>query len=151
MSTTKEARRDATEFARAAMATGEGAGNRRRLIEHTVEFKMRTDPAYAAAFRSELSQQDMAAHAAKSRKDSRRVQRNETVRRNVNGLARGDIRSVNTSVLLALGVAYAAHQTGLDKKAVDFVKTKREDFANWRRKRRGEGVVFNIYNPGDKT
>lgn len=43
-STNKEARKDATEFARAKMFFGQGAGTRRKLIKNSVEAKKKRIP-----------------------------------------------------------------------------------------------------------
>jgi hypothetical protein len=44
--TSREARKDATEFAKAKMFYGEGAGTRRKLIKAKVEAKAGKDPNY---------------------------------------------------------------------------------------------------------
>ena len=69
--TSREARKDASEFARAKMFYGEGAGNRRKLIKNTVQAKSK-DEAYKKAFDFHLERQNMAAHASKARSERRR-------------------------------------------------------------------------------
>ena len=46
----REAKRDAKEAARAKMSYGEGAGNRRKLINESVKAKSKKDPNYKKAF-----------------------------------------------------------------------------------------------------
>ena len=51
----KQAEADAAEYAGAYMAVGEGAGNRRKLIEGTVDYKMEFVPGYREAFQNARS------------------------------------------------------------------------------------------------
>lgn len=115
----KEARRDAQEYARAEMFYGEGAGTRRKLIAATVESKMYRNPAYARAFEAELARQDMAEHAQKARKERQRKDAAEVVTRNTKAIATGNYQNVQGSVAALLVAGYFAHQTGLDKKALE--------------------------------
>lgn len=115
MNTQREARRDAREFARAAMYYGEGAGTRRKLITATVDAKSDRDPNYARAFRTELSRQDMAEHAAKARRERRRNDTLESTRRNTRALLTGNYQNAQTTVLILIVVGYVAHQTGYDE------------------------------------
>lgn len=67
--TSKEAEKDAKEFARAKMYYGEGAGNRRKLIKNQVEAKKKKDPFYAEEFERHLANQDMNEHAIEARRE----------------------------------------------------------------------------------
>ena len=69
----KDARKDAEEFARAKAFYGEGAGNRRKAIKTTVEAKKKKNQFYAEEFEYHLSQQDMEQHmkAAKSERNAK--------------------------------------------------------------------------------
>ena len=69
----KDAKKDAEEFARAKAFYGEGAGNRRKAIKTTVESKMKKDDFYSIEFEYHLSQQDMEKHmrAAKSERNAK--------------------------------------------------------------------------------
>lgn len=58
----RDARKDAEEFARAKAFYGEGAGNRRKAIKTTVEAKKKKSQFYADEFEYHLSQQDMEEH-----------------------------------------------------------------------------------------
>ena len=58
----RDAKKDAEEFARAKAFYGEGAGNRRKAIKTTVDAKSKKDDFYALEFEYHLSQQDMEEH-----------------------------------------------------------------------------------------
>lgn len=128
MNPIKEARRDAHEYARAQMFYGEGAGNRRKIIEATVEAKRKKNPTYARAFRHELSLQDMAEHAIKARHERERKDAAKALNANARGIITGNYQSVNTLVLVAFGLGFVAHKTGLDVKAVEISKKKWREF-----------------------
>ena len=73
----KDAKKDAEEFARAKAFYGEGAGNRRKAIKTTVEAKTKKDDFYGLEFEYHLSQQDMQKHmteatAERHRKDGQK-------------------------------------------------------------------------------
>lgn len=138
MSTSKDARKDAQEYARAQMFYGDGAGTRRKLIQATVESRAHRDPAYARAFRDELGRQDMSEHAKKAQKERNHIDRNEAISKNIRAIARGDNRGVNASLLVVGAVAYALHQTGYDKVLYEKARTRVENF---RRKRRLNKMV----------
>lgn len=70
--TSREARKDATEFAKAKMFYGEGAGTRRKLIKATVESKSGKDPAYKKAFDHHLANQDLGKRASQARGERKR-------------------------------------------------------------------------------
>lgn len=118
--TNHEARKDAAEFARAKMFTGEGAGNRRKLIKATVEGKSKKDPTYKAAFDHHLNNQDMANHASKAKSERKRKDVKNSVGKNaralnraINGPFAGPVAAA--AVVGAVGYAKAS---GLDQKAI---------------------------------
>lgn len=115
-SMSKQARRDAFEFARAQMYYGDGAGNRRKLIEATVDAKTAKNPAYGRAFQRELKRQDMAEHAEAARKERNREDRSEAISKNTKALASGNYGNASSTVILLIVGGYVAHQTGLDQK-----------------------------------
>lgn len=129
--TTKEARRDAQEFARAQMFYGEGAGTRRKLITATVDSKISRDATYGRLFYTELAKQDMAEHAQKARKERRRVDAIDSTKRNTKAIVSGNYQNAQFGVLVILGIGYVAHKTGLDK--VAYEKSK-ETYWKLRRK-----------------
>lgn len=63
----KDAKKDAEEFARAKAFYGEGAGNRRKAIKTTVEAKKKKNSFYGEEFEYHLSQQDMEEHMRKAK------------------------------------------------------------------------------------
>jgi hypothetical protein len=141
MNVRKEAARDAHELARATMFYGEGAGTRRKLISATVEQKYSQDPTYARAFDQALNNEDMAEHAAKARKERRQLDRNTSLSKNVRGIMTGNKQGVNTGVLVAMAVAYYAHQTGYDKKIYEAGRTR---YLKIKHKIQARNVVNNI-------
>lgn len=87
-STSREARKDAEEFARAKLYYGKGAGTRRKLIKATVEAKSKKDSAYAKAFDAHLSNQDLSTHASKARTERKRTDRKEKTKQRAGFVAR---------------------------------------------------------------
>ena len=143
MNTGKEARNDAREFARAQMYYGEGAGNRRKLIEASVEAKASRNPAYARAFRQELQHQDMSEHAAAARRERRRRDMTDSATRNTKALVTGNYQNAQSTALILVIAAYAVHSTGLDKKAYEKGKDLVSDLrAKWRRRKHLKVVII---------
>ena len=120
----KQAKTDAAEYAGAYMAYGEGAGTRRKLIEGTVDYKMAHVPGYREAFIAEHDRQDMAKHADKARKANRRAAVTKSIERNGKAIATGKTHNADLSILGLIAVGTIAHQTGADKKALEFGKRK---------------------------
>ena len=120
-STKRLAKKDAKEFARAKMFYGEGAGNRRKLINATVKQRSK-DPAYKREFEAQLKRQDMAKHAAKARGERHRKDvAKSTVKttRGVVNLALGNIGRVSAA---SAAIYYGAKVTGADKKVGAYLK-----------------------------
>lgn len=119
------AKKDATEFARAKMYYGEGAGTRRKLIKARVESKS-ADPNYKQAFEKHLAGQNMAKRATEAK-----VQRKTTnVVKTTTKTGRGIINIVNGNPMAASAVAVAvvagakyAHDSGVDKVVANAGKT----------------------------
>lgn len=97
----KEARKDATEFARAKLFYGEGAGNRRKLIKAKVESKSARDSSYKNAFDHHLARQDLGRHASKAQGERHR----KDVKNSVGKTARGVNRIVNGQFAAPIGAA----------------------------------------------
>jgi len=135
MNVNKEARRDAREYARAEMFYGEGAGNRRKLIQTAVDAKVQKSPVYAREFHRELGRQDMAEHVIKARHERERKDAAKAFNANARAIATGNYQSVNTIVLLLATAGYVAHKTGYDVKIYDAGKKKWEEFKAKRRSR----------------
>lgn len=107
-STNKQAHKDATEFARAKMFFGEGAGTRRKLINKSVEAKKKRDPAYAKAFDAHLATQDISKHATGAKKQRKRIDRSQKTKKTAGAVARrltGEWGTQAAFVALAAGGA----------------------------------------------
>lgn len=124
MNIQKEALKDASEFARAQVFYGEGAGNRRKLIKTAVAAKMSNSPAYATAFEAALAAQDMAKHVEKARKERHRRDVFTAFNRNTRNVLSGRYTGVNMAVVVLGGAAYYTHRKGYDKRFYLSVKSK---------------------------
>lgn len=120
----RQAEKDAEEWTKAKLAIGEGAGNRRKLINETVAFKMQNINGYADAFSDAADKQDVASMAKNAKRDDRRKKVNAAVVRNTKALATGKVENASTIVLLAGAAIVVLHKTGADKKIIDFTKSK---------------------------
>lgn len=85
-STSRDAKRDAKEYARAKAFYGEGAGNRRKAIRNTVDAKSKRDANYKKSFDYHLDQQDMAKHTSKARGERRRKDVSNTTAKTARGI-----------------------------------------------------------------
>jgi hypothetical protein len=128
----KQALKDAQEYARAQMFYGEGAGNRRKLINKTVEAKSNRFPIYAVTFSRELARQDMAEHARRARRERKRIDLSRAFNKNVRNAAAGNYTGVNAVVLVIGGVGYYAHKTGYDKVIYEKARKKYAEVKNMR-------------------
>ena len=116
--TSRDAAKDAKEFARAKVFYGEGAGTRRKLIKATVEGKARKDPSYKKAFDHHLSNQDTSKHASKARSERKRKDvRKGTAKtaRGVSHMLRGNSQYASAAAAGLFAVGAAAHKAGIDK------------------------------------
>lgn len=104
--TSREAKKDANEFAKAKMFFGEGAGTRRKLIKATVESKSAKDPTYKKAFDHHLGNQDLGKRASQARGERKRKDTTKAVgktARGVKNLALGTGAPVAISALVVYG------------------------------------------------
>lgn len=129
----RQAEKDAREWTQAKLAYGQGAGNRRKLINETVAYKMQHIDGYEDAFTDAAEKQDVAAMAKNAKRDNRRKTINEAVVRNTRAAATGKYENLNTALLIAGGAAVVLHKTGLDKVVIQ--KTK-DGYKNLRRRLR---------------
>lgn len=106
------AKKDAKSYARAKMFYGEGAGNKRKLINAKVNARSK-DPFYKQQFEKHLENQDMAQHA----KAAQRMRH----RRDAANVALGRIAYGSLGVVAAYTLL---RNTGLGEKAAGFVKAK---------------------------
>lgn len=80
----KDAKKDAEEFARAKAFYGEGAGNRRKAIKTSVEAKKKKSDFYSEEFEYHLSQQDMEEHMRLAKRERMQKDNAATTRRAFN-------------------------------------------------------------------
>lgn len=116
-STNREAHKDATEFAKAKMFFGEGAGTRRKLINATVNAKSK-DPEYKKAFDHHLANQDMAQRAAQARGERKRTDARNSVAKTAKGIGhivKGNSQYASIAATTLVAGAITAHKTGVDK------------------------------------
>lgn len=144
--TSREAKKDATEFAKAKMFFGEGAGTRRKLIKAQVESKSAKDPSYKKAFDHHLGNQDLGKRASQARGERKRKDVAKTTAKTARGVKNLVLQTGAPVTLGALAVygawknpavrsfvtntgktAYsAAKNSDFTKAGVDFVKNLRK-------------------------
>lgn len=107
--------KDATEFVRAEMFFGEGAGTRRKLIDAVVSQRTKDIPGYAEKFQAAYASQNFADHAIAAAKERKRLDRIAGVTKNFNALKRGNVRGLTNVVFVGVGVVYVLKATGYDK------------------------------------
>lgn len=125
-STSREAKKDAQEFARAKLFYGEGAGTRRKLIKATVESKAKKDSDYKKAFDHHLNNQDLGQHASKARGERRRKDVVSKTGKTARGAYRsltGGFGSVSMASAAVAGAYVIARQRGYDKVVLNSAKT----------------------------
>jgi hypothetical protein len=139
MNVKKEAAKDAFEYAAAAMAYGEGAGIRRRLIMGSVNTKMDRIPGYEKAFEAAMRAQDMTAHARNARRGALKRGVGRSLNKNARALISGKSENMSTTLLVVAAAGYMAHKTGYDKKLYYRAKNKWREF-------RGQDPVHPVTN-----
>lgn len=125
--TSREARRDANEYAKAKMFYGEGAGTRRKLINAKVNQKSR-DPEYKKAFDYHVEGQDMARRASQARGERRRKDAAKSTAKTVRGvknLAMGTMGSVTVTS----AAIYYAYQNPKVRSTVNNAAKKTYNYA----------------------
>lgn len=149
MNVNKQAKKDARLYAAAAMAIGEGAGNRRKLIAAQVDSKAARIPGYSQAFQRAMDAEDLGKHAKMAQRERRSIDAVKTVSKNAKGLATKDYRSVNGGVLIVAGLIYVAHQAGYDRKVIEKAKELKFKAKVWaKRKLDKDPEVHNITDLG---
>lgn len=146
--TNKEARADATEFARAKMFFGKGAGTRRKLIKATVEAKSKKDETYKKAFEHHLAQQDLGEHASKARSERKR----KDVTAGTAKTGRGIINILNGNPQAASAVAAGAvaggtmlYRTGAHKVIAKHAKVKIKDIQKMPQRKKDAKIVKDLF------
>lgn len=137
----RHAKADAHEYVKAKLAIGEGAGNRRKLVNAKVNARASKSPEYKKAFDEHVAK--FSEHSDRLARQARVNKNVKATRKSVGKTARGVHRSLTGgfgSVSLAsaaiAGAAVYAHKTGLDKQIFDAAKnsTKKVDYsevADW--------------------
>lgn len=121
-STDRDARKDASEFARAKQFYGEGAGTRRKLIKATVEGKTKKSSSYKKAFDHHLANQDSSKHASKAQSERKRKNVVNSTRKGIRGtshILRGNSQYASAATAIVVGGALYAHRAGIDKAIFD--------------------------------
>lgn len=122
----KQAKKDAKEYARAKMFYGEGAGTRRKLIKATVEERSKND-FYKQEFDRYLNEQDMSEHAEKAKHERKAKDfKNETAKtaRGVKNLALKTGASVSTGAVAAFAAYKVLSKTPAGQEAIRNIKKK---------------------------
>jgi hypothetical protein len=125
-STSRDAKKDASEFARAKQFYGEGAGTRRKLIKATVEGKSKKSASYKKAFDHHLGNQDSSKHASKAQSERKRKNAVNSARKGIRGtshILRGNSQYASAATAIVVGGALYAHRAGIDKAIFDAGKT----------------------------
>lgn len=123
--TRRAAKKDATEFAKAKMFYGEGAGTRRKLIKAQVESRSK-DAQYKAAFDHYFAQQDLGKRAVQAKGERRRKDAANTAAKTGRGLinfANGNPQAASALAVSIATIGIAAHQAGIDKMLLNVGKT----------------------------
>ena len=139
----RAAKKDAKEFARAKMFYGEGAGNRRKIIEAKVEGRSAKDPTYKKLFEEHLAKQDPSRHATKAVSERHRKDFTKRNKQRVGFVARSVTGEMGTqaafTALVIGGGTFLASPRGqaIVKKTVANVKSSTQA-------RRGAKMVANF-------
>lgn len=151
-SVTRQAARDAAEYAKAKMMYGEGAGNRRKLIKETVDWNMRHIRGYQEAFDAAISRQNMMKLAKQAKRDHKIKYTAQFLGKNARAYIRGDWRAFSTPVLVVVGAGVILKYTGYDKVlwfhvkkryhiVKRWVKAKYNLIVEWLRKKKAEAQL----------
>lgn len=116
--TSREAKKDANEFAKAKMFYGKGAGTRRKLIKAKVESKSSKDPSYKKAFDHHLGNQNMAKRASQARGERARKDTVETTAKTARGV-KNLVMKTGAPVTLGALAVYGAYQNPAVRSAVN--------------------------------
>lgn len=108
------AKKDAKEYARAKMSTGEGAGNRRKHINATVNQRSK-DSRYSEAFKKNLEAQDMAKHAKAAKKERKVKDTKRFVGKTVRGVIGQAAGTASKVAASSVVVYYGLRVTGMDQ------------------------------------
>lgn len=120
--TNRTAQKDATEFTKAKLFYGEGAGTRRKLIKAKVEERSK-DPAYKAAFDHHVSGTDLSKRANQAQRTRKRKDATQAVKKTGKGvhhILNGNSQFANVTATVGVAGVVYAKKTGADKKIAEF-------------------------------
>lgn len=117
----RRARKDAKEYARAKVFYGEGAGNRRKLINARVKERSK-DPDYKKEFDDALSKQNMDKNVSRAKR--------ERAARDAVNVAIGRPERVGAAMAAGVAVYGLAKKTGVDKVVANAAKTAVKDITS---------------------
>lgn len=120
----KMAQQDAEKWAAAEMFYGEGAGTRRKLVGAELEARFAKIPGYAEAYDAAYAKLDMNKFAQAAIKERKAIDRAAKAGQNFRAIKNGNLNNLSTGVFLVVGLGWAAHVTGYDKKALIAAKKK---------------------------
>lgn len=111
--TKSEARKDATEYARAKMFYGEGAGNRRKKI------KARVDTRSKKTFEKALASQNMDKHSRAVTRERNVKDTTKTIKKTFNKITKSKVGKTLINFGSSLVISYILKKTGAYQKMVD--------------------------------
>lgn len=133
MNIEKIAAKDAAKWAEAELFFGEGAGTRRKLLSADIGYKTENVSEYYPAFKKAYDSLNFSQLAMNAAKERQSIDRMNMVSKNARAIIRGDRRGLSTGVAIVVGIAWVAHQTGYDKKALiqgkKYYKKAKAEFA----------------------
>lgn len=120
----KLAQKDAERVLAAEMFYGEGAGNRRKLLQAEMDQKIvdLADTNYADAFNLAYELLDKNKFAKAAIRERKNLDRMSKANKNIRAFRSGNLNNLSTGVFVVVAGAYLAHQTGYDKKIEAEVK-----------------------------
>jgi hypothetical protein len=143
--TSREAKKDATEFAKAKMFFGEGAGTRRKLIKATVESKAKKDPSYKKAFDHHLANQDLGKRASQARGERKRKDTQKTVAKTARGVKNLALKTGAPVTIGAVAVYAAAKNPVVRSVVTNASKTAYSTIKNSNVVNNGADFVKNLF------
>ena len=121
----RDAKKDATEYTKAKMFYGEGAGTRRKLINAKVTQKS-SNPEYKKAFDHHVGNTNLAKRADQAKGERRRKDVVKSTGKTARGIKNVVVGNPQAASLAALGIVGGAKylkDSGLTQKAIDSIST----------------------------
>jgi hypothetical protein len=144
-STDRAAMKDASEFARAKMFFGEGAGTRRKLIKATVEAKSKADPEYKKAFDFHTALQDLSTHASKARSERSRTDKAKKAKQAGGAVARRLTGEFGTTAAF-VSAGFAATSFLRSPKGQSMMRSGRKQVQNFVSGQKGRAAQRQVIN-----